>query len=111
MEQAAIEARPAGMSGGSVVAAMPMPVVRMGGASSGRRIVRVGQAAARVRVVRMEGIGVPMRITGRGGVGGTRRVRVAMFAARAVRNPGPRHLQGQHGQQYQEDESFHGCGL
>jgi hypothetical protein len=34
-----------------------------------------------------------------------------MLAARAVRNPRPRHLQGQHGQQDEEDESFHGCGL
>ena len=99
------------MSGGSVVAAMPMPVVRMVGAAIGRRIVRVGQAAVRMSVVHMEGIGAPMRIIRSGGVGGTRRVRVAMFAARAVRNPRPRHLQGQHGQQDKEDESFHDCGL
>ena len=94
-----------------MVVAMPMPVVRMVGATIGRRIVRVGQAAVRMRVVHMEGIGGPLRIIRSGGVGGTRRVRVAMFAARAVRNPRPRHLQGQHGQQDEQDESFHGCGL
>ena len=91
--------------------AVPMPVVRMGGITVRVRIGRVGGVAVRMRSVHMEGIAMRMGIIRKGGVVMPRGTRAVMFAERTSRDPRPCHLQGQHGQQDQEDDSFHGCGL
>lgn len=75
------------------------------------RVADISAVAVRVTVVRVGDIPVPM-ISVRA-VGNAPRVRVftVVFTARAMGDPCPRRLQGQHGQQQQDDRSFHGRGL
>jgi hypothetical protein len=111
MEEAAVESRPAGVSGGTVAVAVVMPVVRRGGVTVRVRLERMAGVVGRTRIVYMEGIAMRVCKIRMGGAVMRCCTGAVMLAGWTSRDPRPRHLQGQHGQQYQEDESFHGCGL
>ena len=89
LERAAVAARRATV----VMAAVPMCV------------------AVRVPMGVVRGIAVPMRVLRVIGGIVAGETRIVMFTAWTMRDPCPGCLQGQHGQQQQHDDSFHGRGL